>query len=192
MYRSAYGDFDGDLDDDRIVVYPMNVQVPDFTDVMTVPWPSDGATTFESPDDVVFGPLPGFNYQYSRHLMGDVDGNGRDDVVIIHRAGGGGLRGFVQPAFHTGSADAIGGPELALSLGGSWSYDSSRQLMADTDADGYDDLISIHRTPRGIGVYRHLSTGSSFAAPETLNHLIGWNFAWTKESVADTWGELIV
>jgi len=149
------------------------------------------AAPFDGPANV------GWSFGASRQLLGDVTGDGYDDVVTVHQAARGKILVFGHENCEQGDVtpgvNCLDTPAVWQDLrGGSWSYFDSQQFLADTDADGLEDLISIHRTPRGVGVYRHLSDGSSFAAPETLNHLVGWNFTWTRGSVADTWGELIV
>jgi len=76
---------------------------------------------------------------------------------------------------------------------GGWSFAGSRQYLADTNGDGMDDLISVHSQPGGGEiVWRALSTGSAFAAPEIVANLKtgGWNYLNSRESVADLYGQI--
>jgi hypothetical protein len=188
--RNVVADVDGDGFEDSITVKPWVYPVSS-SGLQLIPWLSTG-TAFPSAGPVSSQDLGPFDYRYSRQLAGDVDGDGMADIVTVHRAGNGTIRVFVHPAgVDGGGVTSIGLPQLWQSLGGSWSYDYSRQYLADTDADGYDDLISVLRTSRGIAVFRHLSDGSSFGPPELVAHLIGWNWSLSRESVADTWGLLV-
>jgi len=130
----------------------------------------------------------GWSYPASRHLVGDVTGDGDDDLVTIH-SGRNGLTAWTWPSDHFWDP-----AELWADLrSGGWSYTASRQYLADTDGDYLADLISVHRSGTGgIAVFRHISDGTSFAAPELIANLRGgWNWSLSRESVANTWGEIL-
>jgi FG-GAP-like repeat len=127
----------------------------------------------------------GWSYAASRQLVGDVTGDGLNDLVSVHRQGNGGLLVWV----HLGKTSAS--PWQDLRTGG-WSYDGSRQHLADTDGDGIQDLISVHSQAGNPGmlIWRSLGTASGFATPEVMVDLKtgGWSYSASREGVADTYG----
>ncbi|UZN03685.1 FG-GAP-like repeat-containing protein [Cellulomonas sp. S1-8] len=111
----------------------------------------------------------GFRYDRSRTATGDfgnvtgVD-DGSPDQLISHGQPNGGVLLWVVG----GGPDAT--PRLWADLrGGGWSWESSRQLVGDADGDGYDDVISVHRTDAPTGpaanVWVHRGTGAGFQDP---------------------------
>jgi FG-GAP-like repeat len=127
-------------------------------------------SSFASP--VVWADLRtgGWSYAYSRQVAGDVNGDGRDDIVSSHKQSTGGLLLWAHRS--TGSAFASPAMWSDLKTGG-WSYDHSRQLVADVDADGDDDLYTAHRSSTGqYRVWTHPSTRTAFQAPSLYRDVL--------------------
>ncbi|WP_170182362.1 FG-GAP repeat domain-containing protein [Blastococcus colisei] len=129
----------------------------------------------------------GWSYTASRQLVGDVTGDGLNDLVSVHRQGNGGLLLWV----HLGETSAS--PWQDLRTGG-WSYAGSRQHLADTNGDGMADLISVHSQTGNPGmlIWRSLGSATGFEAPEVIADLKtgGWSYSASRESVADLYGEM--
>ena len=132
----------------------------------------------------------GFNFDRSRQLMGDVTGDGLDDVVTIHRQLTGGLRVWVHPNTGTGT---FGTPQQWQNLStGGWSYDRSRQTLADVNGDGMLDLVSTHRQlTGGLILWVHLSNGTTLAAPTQWQNLRtgGWSYDNSRQTSGDVNGD---
>jgi hypothetical protein len=131
----------------------------------------------------------GFNFDRSRQLMGDVNGDGFDDIVTIHHQLTGGLRVWVHP--NTGSGFGTPQQWQNLSTGG-WSYDKSRQSLADVDGDGLADLVTTHRLATGgLVLWVHLSTGTLFEVPAQWQNLSagGWSYDGSRQMTGDVNGD---
>jgi FG-GAP-like repeat len=85
----------------------------------------------------------GWQWAYSRPMVGDVNADGWDDLVVRHRYGS--TRSALWVFLSTGST--LSAPVLwqtePLLPGG---FDSSRSVIGDCDADGGFDLITVRRT----------------------------------------------
>jgi hypothetical protein len=143
----------------------------------------------------------GWSYSNSRQLVGDVTGDGADDVVTVLRSGNGRMIVWghenCEPTegISTAAVDCLDAPVLWQDLrGGTLTYAGSRHYLADTDADGLQDLVSIHQTSTGaMTVLRSLSDGTKFLPAQVVANLRssgGWKWASSRESVANTWGVL--
>jgi len=138
----------------------------------------------------------GWSAAASRQLAGDVDGDGLTDFVTVHAQSGGGVlvwvhRGCVNTG--PGYAYCTKPPEIWQDLrSGGWSFAASRQYLADTNNDGLDDLVTVHAQSGNPGelIWRHLSTGGGFAAPQVISDLRtgGWTYRASREGVADIFG----
>ncbi len=138
--------------------------------------------------------IEGYTQSNTRQMAGDVTGDGLADVVTVVGQG----QGF---QVHL-SVNCSSGPgnncweSLATwqSVTTGWSFAHSRQYLADTDGDYIEDIVTLHRSGNGgMYVWRHVSDGTTFLTPErgaSLSAGSGWNFALSRESVANTWGEL--
>jgi UDP-glucose/GDP-mannose dehydrogenase family, NAD binding domain len=69
----------------------------------------------------------------------------------------------------------------AAVYGGGFSFDLPRQLIGDVTGDGLDDIVTIHRQPRGgqtrTAIWGQVSTGSSFDPPflvQDVNDTYPW------------------
>ena len=138
----------------------------------------------------------GWSAAASRQLAGDVDGDGLTDFVTVHAQSGGGVlvwvhRGCVNTG--PGYAYCTKPAEIWQDLrSGGWSFAASRQYLADTNNDGLDDLVTVHAQSGNPGelIWRHLSTGGGFAAPQVISDLRtgGWTYRASREGVADIFG----
>ena len=143
----------------------------------------------------------GWSYTNSRQLVGDVTGDGADDVVTVLRSGNGRLIVWTHEncepteSTPTPAVDCLDTPVIWQDLRASTqSYAASRHYLADTDADGLQDLVTVHATSTGaITVLRSLSDGTKFLPAQTVANLRssgGWKWAYSRENVANTWGIL--
>jgi hypothetical protein len=136
----------------------------------------------------------GWSFANSRNLAGDVDGDGAADLVTVHRSSSGGLIVWVAPSCSSAPGDFCWGAPVRWQTLSGWSFANSRQYLADTDGDYVEDLVTVHRAGNGgMYIWRHVSVGTAFAAPEQrfdLPSSAAWNWSYSRESVADTWGAL--
>jgi hypothetical protein len=143
----------------------------------------------------------GWSFSRSRQLAGDVTGDGQGDVATVHRSGTDGIRVWVHPAgwyeyepdrWSAALAEPEGWADLRTA---GWSWANSRQYLADTNGDYVLDLVTVHRSGTGgLVVWRHLSDGTRFAAPQRVADLSGrngWSWLNSREGVADTWGYFV-
>ncbi|WP_052161838.1 FG-GAP-like repeat-containing protein [Hoeflea sp. BAL378] len=127
---------------------------------------STGSTSFADPylDLTSFGPASGgwTSNNYLPRTLGDINGDGRDDIVGFGSAGvyvalarTSGTPGFNDPIFalnSLGSSDA----------GGGWSsFEQFPRTVADVNGDGRDDLIGFG----GAGVYTAMGQADGTFAP---------------------------
>jgi hypothetical protein len=137
----------------------------------------------------------GWTLAGTRQVVGDVTGDGLDDVVSI-KSETNGLSVWVhancEPGGNTALPDCFDAPVQWQSLTtGGWSYANSTQFLAWSNNDPYMDLITVHKSSSGgLLIWRALSDGTSFGTPELIADLRtgGWNYAKARESVANTWG----
>ena len=101
---------------------------------------------------------------YNWRTLGDVNGDGRDDIVGFKYGDG------VYVALSTGSAFAASSEWLDAfgSFGPQITYP---RLVGDVDGDSKADIVAIHPTK---GVYVALSTGSAFAARAQWSATADW------------------
>lgn len=171
------------------------LQVPTGYRIYGVPWDPDPPDTVQGVYDTTAmrqwgGALSGgFTFDATRHLVGDVTGNGYDDVVTIRRQPSGGLSVWV----HRSTGTALTAPDLEqLLVTGAWSFANSRQQLADLDGDDLMDLVSVHAQPGGgIRLWAHMSTGSSFEPPVRWDDLRtdGWSYSRSRQIAGDVDGD---
>ncbi|WP_199421733.1 FG-GAP repeat domain-containing protein [Actinotalea solisilvae] len=136
----------------------------------------------------------GWSYAGSRQLIGTVRPGGTPSIIHLHAQGANpGILVWEQPLVPApgapGPAVLAGAPEVWQDLrSGGWSWTGSRQVLADTNADGLDDLVSVHDQGAAGGelVWRHVSTGAGLLAPQVIADLRtgGWSFGASREDVA--------
>lgn len=110
----------------------------------------------------------GWNWSYSHPMVGDVNGDGWDDVAVRHRAGANGAIIWVLLS----DGQRLGAPQQWLrEPASSYRFEQTRNLLADIDDDGMDDWVFIRPEPSGtarppytgLDMFAWLSTGSAFA-----------------------------
>jgi hypothetical protein len=192
--RNYVADADGDGFEDLITTARGTTSAVAFTTSVLLTNPTGTAAVRSPVAAGTYKTSAGWSWAYSRQLAGDVDGDGLVDLVTVHRSGTGGVIVWVQASCSPAAGKVCWKtPVRWQTLAGGWSFLDSRQYLADTNGDYVDDLVSVHRTPNGIIVWRHVSTGAGLRAPSRLATLpitAGWNFSSTRESVADTWGSV--
>lgn len=132
--------------------------------------------------------LPEFGYnqgwRVDKHLRmtGDVNGDGRADVIGFADRG-------VLVALSTG--DEFAAPILGTSFFNArgWSLPDHPRMMADVNGDGKDDIVGF----ADKGTYVALSTGSSFGAARMAIDFFGTRQGWDRikdiRTVADVNGD---
>jgi hypothetical protein len=184
--RLLGGDLHGDNAGDAVIVR----RTTSGFQLWGIPWNAT-ANVYDADARTAWAVLStgGFSFDRSRQLMGDVTGDGLDDVVTVHRQLTGGLRVWVHP--NTGTAFGTPQQWQNLSTGG-WSYDRSRQTLADVNNDGMLDLVSAHRQlTGGLILWVHLSNGTTLAAPTQWQNLStgGWSFDNSRQTSGDVNGD---
>lgn len=148
-------------------------------------WPNNGGGFTSTGFFTSVPKEQGWSFQGSRHLLADVDGDGNGELLTVHSQPGGGVLVWV----HSSGSIAFGeNPALMADLRtGGWSFAHSRQVAADVDGDGADDLVTVHHQPGGgILLWAHRTASwNSAEAPEILSDLRegGWAYASSRETV---------
>jgi fibronectin type 3 domain-containing protein len=142
-------DVTGDGRDDLVVMSGQTYAVPNVSVVAQLP---DGG----------FGPAAEYRVSANQNSngigVGDVNGDGRNDVVVSY--GGNTPSAYVGVLLQTAGGTLTGSP-------GSTSYDIPEPVeVADLDLDGRADIVTLHGGWNEAGVYRQLADGT--LAPETL------------------------
>ncbi len=105
------------------------------------------------------------NLNSIRALVGDVNRDGRDDLVVVRRSGADGMRIVVYRAPASGAAFA----RLAFTGTLALSFARTRFTTADITGDGRADLVALvdrgvdaNGTSLGTAAWRFISTGTTF------------------------------
>ncbi|HEY4096848.1 MAG TPA: fibronectin type III domain-containing protein [Baekduia sp.] len=112
-------------------------------------------------------------------LSGDVDGDGKDDVIAVSRAADNSPS--VSWFRSTGAGTpAVATPASLLTLP-TWNANNTKWVAGDFTGDGKSDLLAVTGTGNGQpSLYLLRSTGTSLAAPVLINQPPAANWKWDK------------
>ena len=110
----------------------------------------------------------GWNVNLHVRTSGDVDGDGKDDIV------GFGTDGIYVAISNGTSFQPISKWSSGLSLNDGWAVSSHPRMVADVNGDGLDDVIGIGYT----NVYVGLSNGTSFDSIQKWGDAFNYNEGW--------------
>ena len=182
--RAELADVDGDGREDLVLARPVSGSSGLVYDVMRASGTSFGTRTTAFTGSIAGGWSPS-----SRLAVGDVTGDGRVDLVTSHaQLGNPGLLVWVHENCSTGTDVCFRAPTIWQDLRtGGWSFAASRQYLADTDADGDADLITLHAQQGnpGLLVWRARSDGTRLLAPQVAADLRagGWSYLDSRSAV---------
>ncbi|MET9359208.1 trypsin-like serine protease [Streptomyces sp. NPDC006617] len=175
--KTFAGDFDGDGRSDIGVLYDNGAR-PDGTGNRTALWTFTNTGAGFAEPVRVWDSLDGGSWTWSRSqpVVGDFDGDGRDDVGVLYdngaRADGGGSRTTLWTLKSTGSGFAKPVVAWDSATGGSWAGDKSKPVAGDFDGDGRGDVGVLYDygaradgTGNRTGLWTLRSTASGFAKP---------------------------
>ncbi|GAA0607563.1 hypothetical protein GCM10009534_47870 [Kribbella sandramycini] len=144
--------------------------------------PSDG-NEYQNPPAVWTTETSPWQLNTARVVSGDVDADGKDDIVVQNAGTGDNWQAQVFRA-----ADDFAAPVgwVQAAAGNTWSR--SAPLLVDIDQDGKSDLLSVRNLTgcrTAVDLYR--STGTAFAAATTIYDSGADGFCWDKSrfTVAD-------
>ncbi|WP_456789421.1 N-acetylmuramoyl-L-alanine amidase [Cellulomonas sp. P5_C5] len=137
-------------------------------------------------------PASSIPFRDSRYLLGDTDGDGRADLVTVHRSRPGTSAITYAVWRSTGAGLAAPAGTTSADRAGGWRFDLSRDLLANVDGRAGKELVTVHHQP-GDGVLlwsRALGSGR-FGAPTMRADLRtgGWSWTGSRQSAADVDGD---
>jgi hypothetical protein len=118
----------------------------------------------------------------ARVIGGDVDGDGKGDIVVQNAGTGDNWTALVFRA-----ADNFATPVAWVTAGSGNPWSRSAPLLADVDGDGKADLLSMRNLTgcqTAVDLYR--STGTGFAAAQTIYNSGAGAYCWEKSRPAVT------
>lgn len=148
-------------------------------------WLSQGTSFLPTPLSTWGSSFEGWGFDESRDLLADLNGDGRAELVNVHRQPNGGVliwnRYWGDPGGYS-----LAGIKADLRSGG-WSWSGSRQLAGDVDGDGADDIVTVHdQVSGGELVWAHPSSPATatLGEPQVIADLRGggWDFRASRES----------
>jgi hypothetical protein len=158
--QSFVGDVNGDGKKDLIQIFPNG------TSTEAQVWESNGVS-FASVSNAAVG---GWDPTYIDLLM-DVNGDGKDDLVILWNNGS----TMAQVTLSNGTAFTVASND---SLDTVWNV-SDRFLVGDINGDGRKDLVRVYANGNSASAQVFLSNGTAFAeASDTV--IGGWSAAWVN------------
>ncbi|MFK4090365.1 RICIN domain-containing protein [Kribbella sp. NPDC020789] len=149
-------------------------------------FPSDGNEYIAPEASWTSGPN-GFPLSTARPISADVDGDGKDDIVVQNAGTGDNWQATV---FRASTGFKTPTTWVQAAAGNSWSQ--STPLLADIDGDNKADLLSMRNLSgcrTTVDLYK--STGTAFAAPVTIYDSGAGGYCWDKShaTVADPDGD---
>ncbi|MET8319968.1 VCBS repeat-containing protein [Micromonospora sp. NPDC005189] len=153
MQRS--GDFNGDGRDDAVMLYRYrDSSIELFTSLGDV---NGGFGAFTGSYKI---PANSWKWNSFRTIVGDYNGDGRDDLGAMYAQANGSI------TMHTALANAQGGfsaftSSLTVPASASWKWDSIRLTSGDFNGDGRDDAAMLyHYSDKSIELFTSLSNPS--------------------------------
>ena len=146
------GDVNGDVQADLIAF--------DKSDERFVVWQSDG-TNYPSDYEARNGR---WNYSSYEFHTGDVNGDGKDDIIAIHKG---------DERFVVWLSDGRNYPSDYEARNGRWNYSSSDFHVEDVNGDGRDDIIAVNKSQERFVAWN--SDGRNYPSDyEAFNGI--WNY----------------
>ncbi|GEK22234.1 hypothetical protein [Cellulomonas xylanilytica] len=186
--RFLVGDVNGDRRADLSMTHRANGAARGYGMIHTL-WQNTGGSFANSGRWEGARTSQGWSFDASRDLLQEIDGYGRRGLTIVHQQPGDGVLVFHRP-FHPENGGGWSGVWLASDLrAGGWSWSGSRQVAADIDSDGREDLLSVHaQVSGGELVWAHTLAGpfEPMGAPVLVGDLRsgGWDFRTSTETVS--------
>ncbi len=172
MSKPIRADFDGNGKDDVLIAHKSGTDAVNY-------W------VFTSTGSGLNNPVnwsyqPTFSWSNERIVAADIDGDGKKDLVVMHRGGTDGVNLWWFRSTGTGFASPV-----LLSNPSGFSYNSSKLTAADYSGDGKDDVLITHIS--GTDAVNHwvfTSTGSGLNGPVLWSYLS--TFSWSNEQIVST------
>ena len=182
--RYALGDTDGDGRADLVSTAPDSTPAYDWPDGLRHTVHVNTGSGFRTAGSSSVTPTGEWvSFSRGRELLADINGDGRDDLVNVQVKPGGGLDLWSRAS--TGEVFSAQPTQLTSLYAGGWSFHLSRQVAADVDGDGRDDIVSMHAQPDGgslLWLHRTNALGTASEAPVVIGVLSGggWYYWGTR------------
>jgi hypothetical protein len=136
----------------------------------------------------------GWSYANSTPMLGDVTGDGWDDLVVAHANGQFGTNIWVFPS----DGSRLGPPQLWMASPNAWGP-TNRFSLADLDGDGRADFVWTFGGSNLVYM-PYMSTGSNFSVDGAVNggpvfvgpSSAGWSFSGSRLLASDVTGDGLV
>jgi len=177
------GDYDGDGNDDIAFMYGYRTERD--VKVLVAKGKSDG--TFAAPAPWWQAGAGNWDWNGSKLVSGDFNGDGKDDLSILY---GYKTQRDVKAFVLRSTGTSFNSPASWWQAGpGNWDWKGSKLDVGDFDGDGKDDLVILYgyKTQRDVRVFVLKSNGASFNGPSFWWHAGAGNWDWngSKLSVGD-------